>query len=94
MTIPTYSTIAVTLDLSEASLAKLRKAFATVHYHPEGDVPKDVLADIDVWFTRWLGLPQWLEFKDIPNTKVVQLTSGEWSELRARWRAAPPRSRR
>ncbi|KAL1406143.1 hypothetical protein Q8F55_007827 [Vanrija albida] len=75
MTVPTYSTIAVTLDLSPASLDKVKAAFQTVHYYPEGDVPRDVLADVDVWFTRWLGLPQWLEFKDIPNTKVVQLTS-------------------
>jgi hypothetical protein len=70
MTIPTYSTIAVTLDLSEASLAKLRKAFATVHYHPEGRA-QGRPGDIDVWFTRWLGLPQWLEFKDIPTPRCA-----------------------
>jgi hypothetical protein len=71
-------TLAVIFPVSEYSLSLFRKHFSTVHYYPEGDIPADLAAESHIWFCRWVGLPEHLEFKDLRSTRVVQLTSGEY----------------
>ncbi|KAL7425045.1 hypothetical protein Q5752_000733 [Cryptotrichosporon argae] len=75
MTAPAFQTLAVTVPLSDESVARLRAAFQTVHYYPGNDVPRDVLTDVEMWFCRWLGIPDWITYDDIPSTRLVQLTS-------------------
>ncbi|RSH82882.1 hypothetical protein EHS25_005872 [Saitozyma podzolica] len=76
MTIPTYDTAGVIVSISEEKLAEIQAAFSKVHYHPDGVVPDDHLAEVDIWFTSWTGLPASVtHVKQIPRTKVIQLSS-------------------
>jgi hypothetical protein len=78
MTIPTYDTAGVIVSISEEKLAGIQAAFSKVHYHPDGVVPDDHLAEVDIWFTSWTGLPASVtHVKQIPRTKVIQLSSGQ-----------------
>ena len=49
--------LAVTVALPDTVLEKVKSHFDTVHYHPDGKVPSDVLPTIDVWFCSNPGLP-------------------------------------
>lgn len=74
-------TIAVTFELSDVSLDKLRNAFGTIFYHPDNVVPAEEARKTEVWMTRYTGLPDAIKFEDLPKTKIVQLTSGTWQLL-------------
>lgn len=66
------------MSISLAKLDEIRAAFKTVHYHPDGQVPDDHLAEVDMWFTSWTGLPPNVtSLKQIPRTKVIRLSSGQ-----------------
>jgi hypothetical protein len=78
-TAESYPTCAVILPVSEYALSLLRSNFKTVHYYPEGDIPKDIAAEVDIWYARWTGLPKDMQLEDLPKTKVLQLASGEHS---------------
>lgn len=75
MTAMKYSSLILNYDVSESALGKLKKTFPTVYYHPDGKVPKESLKKGEVWFTRHSG-PEDVELGDVPNLKLVQLTSG------------------
>jgi len=70
-------TLAVVLPLADPALDLLRSSFATVHYYPDGDIPVDIQREVEVWYTKWMGLPKGIEFADLGKTRVIQLTSGE-----------------
>ncbi|RSH90408.1 hypothetical protein EHS25_001013 [Saitozyma podzolica] len=71
MVTPSYSTIAVTLVLRPDLLDRLHKQFQTVHYYPKGDIPAEYLKDVDVWYTFWRGIPEWITFDQIPRSRLV-----------------------
>ncbi|EIW70315.1 hypothetical protein TREMEDRAFT_30110 [Tremella mesenterica DSM 1558] len=79
MTAQLYPTLAITVTISQASLAKLKEQFTTVHYYPiEGDklFPEHLASEVDVWYSRFSGLPKFItKYEQIPRTKFVQLTS-------------------
>ena len=78
MTALLYPTCAIVgVQLTEASVAKIRTAFTTVHFYPNGDIPKDLLKDVDVFFSRNVGLPGWINSAEmVPRARLIQLTSG------------------
>jgi hypothetical protein len=71
-----YNTLAVTLEVSDLTLSKFKKAFRSVHYHPDGNVPDSALESVEVWFSKWSGLPDGVKIEQVPKLKIVQLTSG------------------
>jgi hypothetical protein len=77
MVTPSYSTIAVTLVLRPDLLDRLHKQFQTVHYYPKGDIPAEYLKDVDVWYTFWRGIPEWITFDQIPRSRLVLVPGGE-----------------
>lgn len=72
-----FNTCAVVLPVSDYALDELRKAFTTLHYYPEGDIPKELAAETEIWFCKWFGLPEWARIEDVPKTKILQLASGK-----------------
>lgn len=76
MTAQKYSTLILNWEVSPKSLSALKKAFHTVHYHPDGEVPKSAMEGAEVWFSRYNGLPNELGLGEVPNLKLLQLTSG------------------
>lgn len=77
MTIITLDTLCCTVNLSSSKLDEIKPNFKTVHFHPDKNIPKDVLADIDVWFTQGTGIPGDItDIEAIPRTKLIQITSG------------------
>ncbi|WVR07875.1 hypothetical protein IAU60_004918 [Kwoniella sp. DSM 27419] len=71
-----YDTAIVTCAINAATLDKVKGAFKTVYYHPDGQVSDEHAREADVWYTNWLGLPKHLTtLEQVPNTKVVQLSS-------------------
>ena len=75
----TLDTLCVTAELSSAKLEQVRAAFKNVHYHPDHNVPDDVLAEVDIWFGANGAIPPEIEdVGRIPKTRIVQLTSGGW----------------
>lgn len=87
MSPPKLSTLTVTLEVSPKTLSKLRSTFSKVNYHPTGEVPKAALHESEVWFSKWSGIPDGVKVEDVPELKIVQLTSGEWAS--AMWRGYP-----
>ena len=80
MTATHLSTLCCVVPVSDSVLAKLRDGFQKVHYHPDENIPKDVLGEVDMWFTNPYGLPKSIVNVDqIPRTICVQITSGRWS---------------
>lgn len=70
-------TLAITVSLSPESIDKFKKLFKTVHYYPEGDIPKKLLGEIEVWFASWFAFPEVVESLDeIPRLRILQLSSG------------------
>lgn len=70
-------TLAITVALSPESIDKFKTLFKTVHYYPTGQVPKALLADIEVWFANWAGFPEVVESLDqIPKVRILQISSG------------------
>ena len=70
-----YQTACVIAPVSQSKLEEVQ--FPKVHYYPDGQVPDDILAVVDIWYTTWTGLPDTVtSLSQIPNTKVVQLSSG------------------
>jgi hypothetical protein len=77
MTKITLDTLCCTVNLSSSKLDEIKPNFKTVHFHPDKNIPKDVLADIDVWFTHGTGIPGDItDIEAIPRTKLIQITSG------------------
>lgn len=77
-------TIAVTFEASDYTLDLVRKHFPTVHFYPNNDIPAEKAKEVDIWFTRWFGLPAHITIEDLGKTKAVQLLSGacwRWFEL-------------
>ncbi|ORY21380.1 D-isomer specific 2-hydroxyacid dehydrogenase [Naematelia encephala] len=76
MTAQKFSTLAVCANISKSKLDELKKEFHTVHYHPDAKIPDEILKDIDIWFTRYLGFPANVKsLEQIPKTRLLQLTS-------------------
>ncbi|WVQ98431.1 hypothetical protein IAU59_005554 [Kwoniella sp. CBS 9459] len=75
---PSLSHLIITCPLSAAKLAELKPHFKTIHHYPpssDKQVPKELAKEAQVWYSNYIGLPKYLEFEDLPNLKVVQLTS-------------------
>jgi hypothetical protein len=80
---PTYDNVVITVPLADWKLEQVRPHAINLHYHPDGQVPTEVLAKADIWFTSWTGFPKDVTSLDqIPQTKVIQLTSGEYAASR------------
>lgn len=74
----TYNNVVVTVPLADWKLEDVRPHATNLHYHPDGQVPTEVLEKADIWFTSWTGFPKHVtNLNQIPQTKVIQLTSGE-----------------
>ncbi|ODN95780.1 hypothetical protein L198_04398 [Cryptococcus wingfieldii CBS 7118] len=67
--------LACTVFLEPPVVERLHKAFAKVHYHPDGVLPKEALQEADILFTEMVGVPaQITDLKaEIPNLKLIQL---------------------
>ncbi|WVQ72853.1 hypothetical protein IAR50_002414 [Cryptococcus sp. DSM 104548] len=68
-------TLACTVFLEPPVIQRLHKAFAKVHYHPDGVLPKQALQEADILFTEMVGVPAHVaDLKaEIPNLKLIQL---------------------
>lgn len=72
-----FESVVITVTLSDRKLAEVRRVFKNVFYHPDGKVPEEHLALVDIWYTSWLGLPKDIKtISQIPRTRIVQLSSG------------------
>lgn len=72
-----FESVVITVTLSQWKLAEVRRLFKNVFYHPDGKVPEEHLALVDIWYTSWLGLPKDIKtISQIPRTRIVQLSSG------------------
>jgi hypothetical protein len=72
------SHVVVTAPIAQWKLDEILPLAANVHYHPDNKVPDDVLQKAEVWFTTWTGFPPNVtQLDQIPNTRIIQLTSGE-----------------
>ena len=73
------STAIVLPTLSAAKLAEVKTRFDRVYYHPDEIVPDEEAREAGFWFTSLGGLPANITSLDqIPKTRLVQLSSGEW----------------
>ncbi|OCF31483.1 oxidoreductase [Kwoniella heveanensis BCC8398] len=80
---PSLSNLIITCPLSADKLAELKPHFKSIYHYPpaslagndQEQIPKELAREADVWYSNYLGLPKYLEFEDVPNLKVVQLTS-------------------
>lgn len=72
--------LTITFELSQESRDKCAKEFKKVHYYPKREEapPTEVVRETDIWFSNWLGLPDDVKKEDLGNTRIVQLTSGEY----------------
>lgn len=69
--------LVITAPVSEDKVEELRGAFGKVTYHPDGKVDAQTASEADIWYTTWLGLPNTVtSLEQVPNTKVIQLSSG------------------
>lgn len=75
-----YQTLTVTTPVNSTTLEKLRANFAKVYFYPEGDIPQEALLETEVFFTPWEGVPDWVMPGMIPNTRLIQLTSGTYPD--------------
>ncbi|WVQ79611.1 hypothetical protein IAT38_001711 [Cryptococcus sp. DSM 104549] len=68
--------LVIAISLSEDKLAEVKTHFKSVYVLAPGDkLPKETAKQVEVWYSNFTGLPEYLEFKDVPNLKLVQLTS-------------------
>lgn len=77
-------TLLITVALSPESLEKVKRKFETVHYYPADpeDVPADVLAKVQVWYSNYAGFPARVtKAEQVPELKVMQLSSGECDSI-------------
>ncbi|ODN72674.1 hypothetical protein L202_08114 [Cryptococcus amylolentus CBS 6039] len=75
---PQLDILGLTVALSPEKLAELKTHFKHVYYYPlDGteELPKEAAAEVDVWYCNWLGIPEYIKYEDVPNLKLVQLTS-------------------
>jgi hypothetical protein len=69
--------LVVLVPLSDESLDKLKKLCKVVHYHPDGNVPSEVMGEGEVWFTGTSAFPDIVKtVEDVPKARVLQLSSG------------------
>ena len=69
--------LVVLVPLSDESLDKLKELCKVVHYHPDGNIPKKVMGEGEVWFTGTSAFPDVVEtVEDVPKARVLQLSSG------------------
>ncbi|KAK4684126.1 hypothetical protein P7C73_g6079, partial [Tremellales sp. Uapishka_1] len=73
--LPTYDTVVVTNTISQDARDKLAKVFKTVYYRPDNVIPPEELALAEVFFTNYSGFPKGVTLDQIPNAKVLQLSS-------------------
>lgn len=77
-TAPSLETLIVTVPVSAEKLAEVKTHFKTVHVFDEGEtVTKEAAREVEVWYSNYLGIPKEIEYEDVPNLKLVQLTSGK-----------------
>ncbi|WVQ79612.1 hypothetical protein IAT38_001712 [Cryptococcus sp. DSM 104549] len=75
-TLSSLQTLVLTVPLSPEKLAEVKTHFKTVHFIPPGEeVPKDIAKQAEVWYSSYTGLPEYIQYEDVPNLKLVQLTS-------------------
>ncbi|WWC85179.1 uncharacterized protein L201_000036 [Kwoniella dendrophila CBS 6074] len=75
---PLLSNLIITCPLSPEKLAQVKTHFKSVHHFPPNSkdkVSKELAGKADVFYSNYLGIPDYLEFEDLPNLKLVQLTS-------------------
>ncbi|TYJ52190.1 hypothetical protein B9479_007205 [Cryptococcus floricola] len=75
---PQFDILGLTVALSPEKLAELKTHFKHVYYYPldgKEELPKEAAAEVDVWYCNWLGIPEYIKYEDVPNLKLVQLTS-------------------
>lgn len=77
-TAPSLETLIVSVPVSAEKLAEVKTHFKTVHVFAEDEtVTKDAAREAEVWYCNWFGIPKEIEYEDVPNLKLVQLTSGK-----------------
>lgn len=77
-TAPSLETLIVTVPVSAEKLAEVKTHFKTVHIFAEEEtVTKEAAREAEVWYSNYLGIPKEIEYGDVPNLKLVQLTSGK-----------------
>ncbi|OWZ28974.1 oxidoreductase [Cryptococcus neoformans AD2-60a] len=75
-TAPSLETLIVTVPVSAEKLAEVKTHFKTVHIFAEEEtVTKEAAREAEVWYSNYLGIPKEIEYEDVPNLKLVQLTS-------------------
>ncbi|WVQ77914.1 hypothetical protein IAR50_007620 [Cryptococcus sp. DSM 104548] len=75
---PELDTLAITVTLSPDKLAHVKTHFKHVYYYPhdgEIQISRTEATLVDVWYCNWIGIPQHISYEDVPNLKLVQLTS-------------------
>lgn len=75
---PQLHIIGILVEQSPETIGEIKSAFETVHYYPErdGPAPVDALRECEIIMCRWSTLDSFT-LKDVPNLKVIQLTSGK-----------------
>lgn len=77
-TVPSLETLIVSVPVSAEKLAEVKTHFKTVHVFAEDEtVTKEAAREAEVWYCNWFGIPKEIEYEDVPNLKLVQLTSGK-----------------
>jgi len=71
--------LTVTAPITESKVEELKTVFKKVHFYNGGEgVPEEVVRQTEIWYTTWLGLPKSVtKLEQVPNTSVIQLSSGE-----------------
>lgn len=78
-TAPSLETLIVSVPVSAEKLAEVKTHFKTVHVFAEDEtVTKEAAREAEVWYCNWFGIPKEIEYEDVPNLKLVQLTSGKF----------------
>lgn len=70
--------LTVTAPITENKVEELKTVFKEVHFYNGGEgVPEEVVRRTEIWYTTWLGLPKSItKLEQVPNTSVIQLSSG------------------
>lgn len=77
-TAPSLETLIVSVPVSAEKLAEVKTHFKKVHVFAEDEtVTKEAAREAEVWYCNWFGIPKEIEYEDVPNLKLVQLTSGK-----------------
>lgn len=77
-TVPSLETLIISVPVSAEKLAEVKTHFKTVHVFGEDEtVTKEAAREAEVWYCNWFGIPKEIEYEDVPNLKLVQLTSGK-----------------